>query len=966
MDRGEIMLIKLFKNYKKDILLYILITALILISTTFFVSLRVTSSSLKHNYETFSTEQQKNQFVIIPNHNKLDQLIDSVSFFEFEKYQAAYGNTLYSLDYDNIKNIKNNQYLTENEAAFIQKNINDDFIQRIKASSKPSLVIFYPIKQIIYDQLDINLSDYYKNRIAETQAKYYTKLLFLLTLNETNYLKFVEYTLDNRLIEKNENNEYLKSTYAYQFDLTIEKKVVKKLTTLINNKEVHYFLTTKQKSFNHPYVVKSLKHETELSLNDHEIAIYQEFAINNNLKLGDNIIINDEPYTISAFIFTPDTIYPILSRNQFYYAFDRDTLVLMNDDNFKSLSSSSYHSIVYTAKFNKNVNINQALNKLKNEFQNENILLVPQYSYSDQIIHTNLNNLNLLSYVLSFSILIIAVLFMSNLLIRKINQEQKQIGLLKALGYYNREIMYPYLIQYLLITIFATTLGFILGLFISKLLSNYLYTIFLLPYKQFHLNVFTMLGLLIQILVIMFITYIILRIKLKKKSIALINQTDTIYQKKSNYPLKTKLTPIILILTFIFTLLIYLFTQRKELIYILCFDLMLYFSYSLFFRKPHFIRDIAKKLSSRNIKKIISFNITIFMTSFLLLFIFYSKRIYQDLHQIVKGNYTYSTYIEYPNFVNLTKEDLNDCQEFNCEGIAAYRFKILEAPDEIYFGGYEENSKTMLKFVKTDLLKDHNVIISKPLADKYHISINDTLSVITHNISQAPENTAPCPFNSEETCMVETVNVVHITNNLTNMVVYGNIKLLNNWYYGDNEHETHINTVYTDSYLNFSTDSILSRNILITYDINDIFGQLNHLFYTIVLITNFSFIMISIISIIIMLLIMELTIKENIQQIALLKAFGYQDKEIRTMLLSQYSPYLYIMFFFTVPIAYFASHQLYYHIGLMMNKSLIVNIRYLDLFLSLSLLFITYITTSYLSLLRIKHIGLASWLKTHV
>ncbi|QVK18922.1 ABC transporter permease [Mycoplasmatota bacterium] len=957
------MIITPYKTFKKDIILYLLITILILISTTFFVSLRVTSSSLKHNYDTFSVEQHKNQFVIVPDHNKLDQLIDSVSFFEFETYQNVYGNTPYALNYDNINNIGNNQYLTENEATFIQENINDEFIQRIKSSSKPSLVIYYPIKQIIFDQLDISLSDYYKNRIAETQAKYYTKLLFLLTLNETNYLKFVEYTLDNRLLEKNEHNEYLKSTYAYRFDLTIEKKVVKKLTSFINNKEVNYFLTTKQKSFNRPYVIKSLNHEIELSLNDHEIAIYQEFALNNNLKLGDNLLINDETYMIRAFIYTPDTIYPILSRNQFYYAFDRDTLVLMNEENFKSLSSTSFQSIVYTAKFNKNDKVDQALAELKSEFQNENILLIPQYSYSDQIIQTNLSNLNLLSYVLSFSILFIAVLFMSNLLVRKINQEQKQIGLLKALGYHNKEIMYPYLIQYLLLTIFAATLGFILGLFISKLLSNYFYTIFLLPYKQFHIDVFTIIGLLIQILIIMFVTYLILHMKLKKKTIVLLNQTDMIYQKKSNYSLKTKLIPFILILTTIFTLLIYLLTQRKELIYILCFDLMLYFSYYLFFRKPNFLRNIAKKISTRNFKKIISFNLTIFMTSLLLLFIFYSKRIYQDLHQIVKENYTYLTYIEYPNFLNLSKEDLNDCQEFNCEGIAAYRFKILEVPDEIYFGGYEENSKTMLKFVKTDLLKDHNVIISKPLADKYKLSVNDTLSVITHIISESSDNTAPCPFDSEETCIVETVNIVHITNNFTNMVVYGNLKLFNNWYYGDNDHETHINTVYTDSYLNFSSDSIFSRNILITYDINDIFGQLNHLFYTIVLITNFSFILISIISIIIMLLIMELTIKENVQQIALLKAYGYQNKEIRSMLLSPYSPYLFIMFFFTVPIGYFASHQLFYHIGLMMNKSLIVNIQYLDLFLSLSMLFIIYITTSYLSLLRIKHIGLASWLK---
>jgi len=959
---------KHLKNFKKDIILYILIICLLILSTTLFVSLRVTSISLEHNYDQFSRDQLKNDFIIIPDYNKLDQLIESVSFYEFEKYQETYIGTPYALDYDNIKNMQNNQYLTPEAAIFIQDHINDAFIDRIKASTKPSLVIYNPIKLLFYEKLNPELSDYYKNRIAETQAKFYTNLLFLLTLNETNYLKFIEFTLDNRLLAKDEQDIYLKSTYASRFDLTIEKKVVNKVSNYLNNKEVHYYLTTMQKTFNQPYVVKSLDQKETLSLLKHEIAIYQEFADSNNLKLGDHILINDEAFLIKAFIYTPDTTYPILSSNQFYYDLEKDTIVLMNEQDFQTFSNSNYHSIVYTAKFNQlSPTLNSSYENLKNQFKTENIRLLPQIGFSDQVIQTNITNFNLLSYVLSLSVLIISILFMSIVLIRKLNQEQKQIGTLKALGYYKREIMYPYIIQYFILVSISTAFGFILGLYLSRFISNYLYTIFLIPYQNLHVNLATVNLMLLPIVLTTLVNVIILHIKLSKKSVSLLNQTDTIYQKVAKYPLQTKLTFFIFLFTIILTLTSFLLTNKIELIYLISIFFISYLCYHFFIRKNQFTDNIAKKTSNRNIKKIISFNLTIMMTALLLLFIFSAKSVYQDIYLAVNSNYTYKTYVKYPNFLNLTEKDLDECIDIQCEGITSYTFDILKINqqpinDSIHFYGYKENSETMLSLVKTELLTRNHVIITKPLAQKYHLKINDSITVLTHKKSDTLSQTSvPCQFNQQETCITEIVKIVHIADDFTSMAIYGNIVLLNEWNFGDNNHQNHINAIYTNAPL--PSGLTLSNNILYSYQVSDLLNQLNHLLFTIILISNYAFVLISLTSIIIMLLITELSIKENNQQIALLKALGYKNNEISKMLLSQYNPYLFLMFFFALPITYTASHLLFNYIGIRMNKTLPVYIHYQDVLLSLILLFLIYIIASYLSLLRIKNVTLASLLK---
>ena len=111
-----------------------------------------------------------------------------------------------------------------------------------------------------------------------------------------------------------------------------------------------------------------------------------------------------------------------------------------------------------------------------------------------------------------------------------------------------------------------------------------------------------------------------------------------------------------------------------------------------------------------------------------------------------------------------------------------------------------------------------------------------------------------------------------------------------------------------------------------------------------------------------MLLIMELTIKDNDKQIALLKSFGYRNNEIRKLLLNQYTPYLLMMFFLALPISYLGASQLFNYLGTTMNKTLNVNIHLSSIFISFLLLILIYSITIYLSLLRIKRITLASWL----
>ncbi len=950
-----------YKTLQKDFILFFLITVLIFISITLYVSLSVTSSSLKQNYLDYSATQNKNQFTIVPDYNNVDQFIQSVSFYDFDQYEGAYYNTEYSLDYDNIMNVKNSTYLTSDQITFIEDTINDDFINRIKNSNRPSYVIYTPIEQKIYNELS-NLPEIYRNQIASEEAKLYTKILLLLTLNEGNYLKFMEFSLDSQLIAKDANNNYLASTIAYQYNLTIDKNIVNTINTQLNNKDVSYYLSKIQTTFNTPYVIESLNNEKTLNLQNHEIAIYQEFALKNNIKLGDQIPINNQNYKVVAFVYTPDAIYPIFNSSQYYYSPDEDTLVLMNDTDFQSFSNTDFYSIVYTAKFNTPTNnLDASLKNLSDQFKKNNILLIPQYNNSDQLLNTNIQNLTILSYVLSITILVISILFISLLLLRKLNQDQKQIGILKALGYHTSEIMIPYIMPYIAIITLGSTIGFISGLICSKWILFYIHTIFLLPLNNMHITFMAIVGLSAPIIITTIVNLIILKIKLHEKTVKLLNGVDTINIKKRKISLQTKLTIFIISLTILITSITAYFTKRQELYYITIFFILIYFLFYFINHKKNFIYHITKTMGNINIKKIISFNITIFMTAFLFLFIFYAKNVYYDIYLYVKDNNTYAEYLKYPNFLNLTVNDLNSCDS-NCDGFVTYTFDVLtlnnkETNVNVFFGGYP-NAKIMLKGIDTSLLNNSNVIITQTLADKFHLKINDTMTILT-NIQDSTSSVS-CQYNKLERCQVVTMSIADIANNPTGYAIYGNMAILNEWYYGDTKHDNHINAIYSSTYL--TNDVQLSQHVLVSYQLKDILGELNHLFYTIVLITNFSFILICILSIIIMLLIMELTIKDNDKQIALLKSFGYRNNEIRKLLLSQYTPYLLMMFFLALPISYLGASQLFNYLGTTMNITLNVNIHLSSIFISFLLLILIYSITIYLSLLRIKRITLASWL----
>jgi len=293
-------------------------------------------------------------------------------------------------------------------------------------------------------------------------------------------------TINNKIKEKPIVYENLIDSYIdeflEQYDFTAEKDHI---VNIIDGDFIYKFIT-KTESINKPYIV-----EGNMPDEDFEIGIFPEYAKLNNLDIGDTLIIQDVEYTISAFIYKPEYLLPLLSLDTITFDPQYQSLVLCNENTIRSLNRDLFTSYIIKGDldlvfedFGYEEIQSGDLSFLEKQMQMISILMPKDINFRIISLQTEVDNANafidvFLPLFLSFTIILL-VIFMR----RYVSKNEKDIITLHSLGYTGSEIarsitLYPFLIS------LSSILGFGLGLLASNQLFGLYSKRYLFPKANF-------------------------------------------------------------------------------------------------------------------------------------------------------------------------------------------------------------------------------------------------------------------------------------------------------------------------------------------------------------------------------------------------------------------------------------------------------------------------------------------------
>ena len=354
------------------------------------------------------------------------------------------------------------------------------------------------IKETNQEDFVVNINDY----ALSSEVNLNNNLVKLTDLKSSDSQKFNQ-IMDNRI------NDFKKQYEDTDLEVRYSKDILFK-----HNSEANTMRLIKDaKAINLSYIESGRKPEK-----DNEIAFPKIFLENNNLKLDDEIIINDKKYRIVGEVLFPDYTLLIFGK-EFIIDSKKITVALTTDNEYEKLKG--IEKICFSGKISKDV-------KDFKEYFNKDL------PYVESIVDTESNITSGYLFkevvmgktvVVGLSIMItgIAIVIVGIILYKILQGEKGPIGVLKALGYLNKEIAKPYVMIIALVALPMLILGSIVGYFMSKSTLKLFAEFYLFPQENI-VNDFSVYIFSVVIPFVFFIglSYLIIKFMIRKKPLDLL------------------------------------------------------------------------------------------------------------------------------------------------------------------------------------------------------------------------------------------------------------------------------------------------------------------------------------------------------------------------------------------------------------------------------------------------------------
>ena len=674
----------------------------------------------------------------------------------------------------------------------------------------------------------------------------------------------------------NQKLDSIKDQYDFEYQLTRSKMYTE------DGVIVSVMPYDPDQKINQPYLVDGKFPEKE-----GEITVLPKFAETNDLEIGDSYKIGDVSYKIVGFAYASDYIYPMLSMNQPIFNEAKNNIVLMKEtsyEKFQGLKNDAY-SILLHGNYDRSDRlviqvgpseemqekskvtekdyqkakkdgdsmfvINYMLEKEQDKIaiNMNSIVRILRTDMIQQEFASNRTFADAFLYLLlSISVCIIIVITK-----KRIDDERLQIGVLKSLGYQRFVIALSYLVYPIFGSVIGGVIGFLIGVLLHGPITSIFLSYYTVPLSGFQLNfVYLKNSIVIPVVVLSLLSYLIAITMLRKKPLELFKEGSNL---KINWlsKLTTKLT------------------------------------------KPlSFESRFRYQLASRSIGKLLIVTLTSFCTGLLIVLILIGMNLFDSMiDQSFDGlKYDYMVSYQKTQNNNDTENDLVLSSRATLKRVLDSHGKEKKLEDDDYtisLTGIDSYTKYLsVKDADDQNLipklyeEEHGIVINKNVSEYMKVNLKDQLVF---------------DLNGVENCFT----VVGIEETYLSGGGYVNRGELSTLL-GYSE------PVYSMKYT--KDQKYRSMKNLETDELNEVSGifsiqelrhnierQMQRMNSVIYIIIGFASLMVFII----IAVIANIVVEENKKTISLMKVIGYKNKEISSIVLNIYTPFIIIAYLLSIP-----------------------------------------------------------------
>lgn len=664
-----------------------------------------------------------------------------------------------------------------------------------------------------------------------------------------------------------------------------------------------------------------------------EVFILEDYAIENNISVGDTVVIDNVEYVVSGYGFMPEYTLPfdMLLGSMPGMPF---MAVYMNPEDYEKLDTDS-EIIYYPVTTNNNLNKEEekALMESMMEENQVEIPMLDEYGKpqisNGEVITTEVKVFNIalnddLNIALSglqmeidggrssmriFCFVIIAfTIFLTIVLYNSIFKTQRrEMGILKAEGISNGELKFEFTKVLVMILSVGAIIGMLLGYFIAPSFANIYMSIFTIPLTISAVSSITsvilqVIGLILLISVAVY--FFSIRRNIHIKPLLLIKNID--HSRKPRFKFGGKLLKIP-------------FKIRYRL--------------SILFRSAPYIVVLA---------------IGVFIASFLLLMgalMMGSMKTMMD--ETYTEMFTYDYQVQYSPLYVAPEED-NSVLNFSADVVSVSSEGEVSEDSRININGmdFENNTYVHLKTESGDEIPlsdyEDGVVISYMVATQYDLEIGDTITF-----------TNPVDSTKEVTVTV---------NNIANDGFYASI-------YVDLDYLQSIlgvdDTFVNGAYISQEQKAAIETNdpeakFISVIDLQTSMNDTMQIFYVMI---GMVMLIASVIAFISLSLITSIVVNNNRKTISVMKVMGYTNSEVRKMTTSSYKWIILIVYIISMPIIETLIQTVVNYAMSDMSFQVVIDLNFRYAIVGLVLIFIIYFLSMGIAQRSIKKIALAESLK---
>ncbi len=738
-----------------------------------------------------------------------------------------------------------------------------------------------------------------------TPDEQYIINLYLMCTSSNNcteeFLKKIDLIFQKYDINKDKNAEVLRDlSRRYKFSYEISA------SKLGQEEDIMYrvFAYNKDKKINKPYLVKG-----SFPTSSGEITILDGYANKNNLKIKDKIKVGDKEYKIVGFAYASDFMYPLINISSPMFDEEKHNIIFMTNDDYKAFNGveEKVNSIKYKEG-------NRTDDILKNESKislsmNDYIRLARIKSPEMEFKSDRLFAESFLYLLLGVSAIIILVIAK-----KRIDDERLQVGVLKALGYSRSSIAISYLLYPIIGGLVGGILGFSLGYLLHPIVTELFISFFNLPVLPISFNYsYLIRSTVIPVIVLSILTYFIFLYMLRHKALYLLKEGSNI-----------KVNLISRLVSRITTILP--FKERLRI-----------------------------SLANRSIGKLFIVSLSSFLTGLLIVFILIAYNLFS---YIIGSSFNSIKYDYVVNYIKPSKEinlvdDLILTRTFEIKKVYDKDDNIKELKER------KEDSKNNVSIEGIDkelhyfeLYNNKNNKISSDLSEG-KIIINENIArVIGINIGDKIVF-KDLDFKYVVSDIAESYNGFVAYVNREEFSKAMNMELSYNKKYSKD-------STYS-KYSNIDNEEI--QNISGLFSVRDLERNMNSALEVYNLSLYVVIIFAAIMVFIIVLIIANIVIEENRRTIALMKAIGYKKKEINSIVLNMYTPFIIVSYLLSIPAMIYILKYIVSILTKDIEFAIPISISYIKAFIGLVVLLVGYYIAMFISKKTLNRIPLAVSLK---